>query len=376
MKNPVITDEQTLEEVIRCLAENLPLHTQGPCDQRTIFEILLRAASIGDSVENTCKTLQDVPCGNDIRYHLEKYDDMAELEINLNRALQDRLPPRIYKGKQVIAADINLIPYYGTPNPAEEPYICKSKAKAGTCSFYAYATLYVVRKGKRITAAITSVRRDDTDVAIITRLLDRISPLNLRIKRLLIDRGFFSVPVIRWLKALDIPFEMPVIIRGKTGGTRQLIRGGRSYETLYTMNSQRYGSVTFRVRVICVYSMGKYGRQGLAYFAYAVHRINLKLRAVHEDYRKRFGIETSYRIKNTCRIKTSTKNPAVRFLFVGLAFILTDIWVRLIWEHVSMPHKGGRLLFHELFPLKRMLAFLRQATDSKHTLINAVFIVG
>jgi putative transposase len=374
MKNPVLTEEQILEEVISCLERNIPLHTQGSCDQRTVFEILIRAASVTDSVENTCRILQDVPCGNDIRYHLEKYDDMTELENNLNKALQDRLPPRIYKGKQAVAVDINLIPYYGTPTPAEEPYICRSKAKAGTCSFYAYATLYVIRKGKRITAAIISVRRDDTDVAVITRLLGRISPLKLRIKRMLIDRGFFSVPVIRWLKALDIPFEMPVIIRGKTGGTRQLIRGGRSYETVYTMNSQQYGSVSFRVRVICVYSMGRYGRQGIDYFAYAVHRIGLRLRAVHEDYRKRFGIETSYRLKNTCRIRTTTKNPVVRFLFTGIAFILTDIWVRLTWEYISQPRQGGRFLYHELFPLKLMLTFLRQAVDRKHQLINAVFI--
>lgn len=374
MTDPILTDEQTLEEVISCLAENLPVNTQGACDQRTIFEILIRAASTGDSIENTCKTLEDVPCGNDIRYHLEKYDDMDDLEARINKALHDRLPPRIYKGKQALACDLNLIPYYGKPSPAELPYINKSQAKAGTCSFYAYASLYVIRKGKRVTVAITAVRCYDTYVAIITRLLDKISPLKLKIKRLLLDRGFFSVPVIRWLKALDIPFEMPVIIRGKKGGTRQLIKGGRSYETTYTMKSQQYGSVTFKVRVICVYSMGKYGRQGVTYFAYAVHGITLKLRAVHEDYRRRFGIETSYRLKNTCRIKTSTKNPAVRLLFVGLAFILIDIWVWLIWTYVSLPRKGGRLLFNELFPLKLMLTFLCQAVDRKHQLINSVYL--
>ncbi len=374
MKNPVITDEQTLEEVINCLEKYLPVHTQGDCDQRTVFEILIRAASAGDSVENTCRILQDAPCGSDIRYHPDKYNDMNELESNICKALHDRLPPRIYKGRQAVAVDLNLIPWYGKPSPAEEPYICRSQAKVGTCSFCAYATLYIIRKGKRITAAVIPVRRDDTDVAVITRLPDRISPLNLRIKRLLIDRGFFSVPVIRWLKAPDIPFEMPVVVRGKKGGTRQLLCGGRSYETDYEMKSQRYGTVTFKIRIICVYSMGRYGRQGITYFAYAVHRIGLKLRAVHDDYRKRFGTETSCRLKNTCRIRTSTKNPVVRFLFTGIAFILTDIWVRLIWEFVSLPRKGGRLLFHECFPLKLMLTFLRQAVDRKHQLINAVYL--
>jgi hypothetical protein len=38
-----------------------------------------------------------------------------------------------------------------------------------------------------------------------------------------------SKPFTTWNQTLDIPFEMPVIIRGKHGGTRQLIRGRLSY---------------------------------------------------------------------------------------------------------------------------------------------------
>lgn len=373
-QTPVITDARTLEEVISCLERNIPVYTQGNCDQRTIYEILIRAASMGDSIENTCKTLEDVPCGNDIRYHLEKFDDMKNLETRLNKTLHDRIPPRIYKGKLHAAADLNLIPYYGTPAPAEVPYIYRSEAKSGTCSFYAYATMYVIKKNKRVTVAITAVRADDTDVAVITRLLDKISPLNIRIKRLCLDRGFFSVPVIRRLKALGIPFVIPVIIRGKNGGTRQLLKGGKSYRTSYTMISQKYGAVTFGVRVVCVYKNGRFGKHGIEYFAYAVYKIPLKLRGIHDDYRKRFGIETSYRMKNECRIRTAGKNPAVRLLYIGTAFILTDIRVYLSRTYISFPRKGGREVFHELFPLKLMLTFLRQATDRRHRVINSVYL--
>lgn len=108
------------------------------------------------------------------------------------------------------------------------------------------ATLYVIKKNQRVTLAIKAVRQQDTLVAIITYLLAIIEPLTLRIERLLLDREFFCVPVIRWLQALDIPFEMPAIIRGKHGGTRQLIRGRRSYKTTYTLNSDKHGSVTFQ----------------------------------------------------------------------------------------------------------------------------------
>lgn len=94
-----LNDSETLEEVVSCLSEHIPISTQGTCDQQTIFEILVRAASQRDSLENTSKTLKTAPTGNDIRYHLEKYDNLETLESQLNQALQIRLPSRIYQGQ-------------------------------------------------------------------------------------------------------------------------------------------------------------------------------------------------------------------------------------------------------------------------------------
>lgn len=325
MSSQVLTDEQTLDEVIDCLLEHVSIDMQGECDEETVFTVLVRAASTNESIEHTAKTLENAPDGGTIRYHLEKRQDMTAMEEEINAALQSRLPGSLTKHMQRMAIDLNLQPYYGTPSPEELPYIYRSQAHDGTCSFYAYATCYVIRKGKRVTIALTPVRRDDMMVGIITRLLDRVNRLGVSIKRLYLDRGFYSVPVIRWLQACDVPFEMPVIIRGKTGGTRQLLQKGKSYKTSYTMKSQTYGTVTFEVWVVGVYSNGKHGKHGREYYAYAVYKVSLGLRALHQDYRLRFGIESSYRLKNTCRIRTTMKKPVARLLFVGIAFLLIDL---------------------------------------------------
>ncbi len=84
---PVLTDNQTLKEVVNCLVENVPIKTQGNCEQQNIFEILIRAATQRDSIENTTKILKNVPTSNDIRYHLDKYSDLNSLELDLNAAL-------------------------------------------------------------------------------------------------------------------------------------------------------------------------------------------------------------------------------------------------------------------------------------------------
>ena len=41
---------------------------------------------------------------------------------------------------------------------------------------------------------------------------------------------------------------------------------------------------------------------------------------VKDTYRSRFGIETSYRQMNQCRIRTTTPRFAVRFLYVAIGF--------------------------------------------------------
>jgi hypothetical protein len=117
------------------------------------------------------KFLHSSPCGNDIRYHLDKINNFEQLESQINLAFKSKIPHRIKNSSHKIAIDLNLIPYYGKPDEEEKLYIYRSEAKSGTCSFYVYAILYVLTKGKRITLAIRGVRWLDTNVAIITYLL-------------------------------------------------------------------------------------------------------------------------------------------------------------------------------------------------------------
>jgi putative transposase len=54
---------------------------------------------------------------------------LNSLESNLNKALQSQLPTGIRQGKQKIAIDFNLIPYYGEPSPAEALFIYRGRAE-------------------------------------------------------------------------------------------------------------------------------------------------------------------------------------------------------------------------------------------------------
>jgi len=232
----------------------------------------------------------------------------------------------------------------------------------------------VITKNKRVTLAVRGVRSFDTSVAIITYLLASLDALHIKVKKLYLDRGFFSVPVIRWLQALDIPLLMPAIKTGKKAGIKQFLTGRKSYRTTYTMTKSKDNVVTFDLWIICKYKKGKRGQKGVEYFAYVVYKVKTSLDYIHKDYRKRFGIESSYRLKNLCRIRTTNKKPVLRLLFVGISFILVNIWVNLLWLKISVHRKGGRLIYRQLFGLKQMLAFLCQAVERKYQVIESIYL--
>jgi Transposase DDE domain len=373
-QTPALTDEGTLESAIDCLTSNIEIEMSGGYTVRDLFEILVRTASQGESIEQTVRALDGTPSSNGIRYHLEKLDDMKSLEQQLNAALQSRIPPKLRNGRHRLAIDLHLIPYYGKPTDIEANYVYRSQAKAGTTRFFAYATVYAICRNKRVTIAIHAVPCTETLVATLTYLLAIIEPLRMSIKLLCLDRGFYSVPIIRWLKALNLPFLMPAVIRGKTGGTRALLTGRKSYATDYTINSPKYGSITCQMRVVCGYHKGFQGQHGIRYLIYAVHRVKISLNQLHHYYRQRFGIETSYRLKNHCRIRTTTKNPVLRLLFVALAFILVNLWVYLLWHFICRSRRGGQLVYPALFPLNIMLQFLSTAVERRFPVVTAIYL--
>jgi len=85
---------------------------------------------------------------------------------------------------------------------------------------------------------------------------------------------------------------------------------------------------------------------------------------IRQRYRKRFGIETSYRQRRQGRIHTCTRNPYLRLFFIAVAFILRNVWV---WIHQTRlaDGSGDTMTLHlELLRFKRMLNWIAHEVDN------------
>jgi putative transposase len=372
-----LTSAQTLEMAVKVMQDHLPLVFDSPCyGPDDIWRLLLLAAAQGRSIDSAPADLACAPSPSTIRYQLRTHlftdHDLAALEERLNAALVSQHPPGIKDSKQRIAVDLTLIPYHG--QPAKEPNeIRRGEAKSGTTHFHCYASAYLIRHNQRVTLALSYVQADDSVAAILQRLLDRLKAIQIEPKRLYLDRQFFSVELLRLLKIKPFTTILPVPVRGKR--LRLLLRGRQSYQTSYEVKSPKNGSELISLYVVCRYAKGRRGLHRVEHLPYAViGQFDGLVAAARREHRARFGIESSYRLGNILRARTSSRDPKLRLLLVGLSAIMVNLWVLLKWTVASMPRpgRGGRTVREDLLRLSRLRTFLTVAVQAIYGIISAI----
>jgi DDE family transposase len=339
----------TSQEVQKCAEERLQQHvrlkeTGQKCTASVLWKVLLWAAARVCSIAAVCRRwqgLSDEAVYKALAAQLPKRP--RDLEKKLNAALVHELPRGLLKRARAVAIDYHEIPYHGKPlKNANE--LCRGKPKSGTTKFHAYATACVVEKGHRFTLAYTWVKRGEKQTAVIARLLERVRALGLRIKYLLLDRAFFNVATMKYLQAERLPFLMPVVMRGRKPKPGRKAKGLRVFRKKrvgwyrHTMKSKGK-EVTFSVCVTYkAYRHHRTNKRRKKKLIYAAWGMRGSSREVQERYRKRFGIETSYRQRREARIRTCTRDPKLRLLYVGIGLLLRNVWVLL---HAVMFAKGS-----------------------------------
>ena len=93
------------------------------------------------------------------------------------------------------------------------------------------------------------------------------------------------------------------------------------------------------------------------------HSLGLVPAKCYQRYRRRFGIESCYRQLGQVRARTTSTNPALRFLILVLGLLLLNCWVYLRFATTRVLERGPARWFPRLFQLPRFIAFLRRAIE-------------
>lgn len=221
------------------------------------------------------------------------------------------------KRKVIVSIDFHDKPFYG--NKSTKGTV-GTKRKLGTNFAYSYITICICEEGIRFNLATIPVTQLKLRKTLIKRLIIEARKY-VSIGLVLLDRGFNGVEVSRLLDGIRVKYVMPLIDNKKIA---RVCKTSRKLSVMpYTYYEDRPKEYQKDILVI-VDNRDKNNH---------LFTTNIKgdrraiLSAIISAYRKRWGIETGYRVAGdfyawTTSVKFNTRT------FLGLiSFLLQDLWV-------------------------------------------------
>lgn len=366
-----LSAEDMRQATMTIIQDHITLSAEGyVCDTAMLVNVLIKAAVDQSSIGSACAELETVADSNTVREHLNQQLDVAELwqqEAEMNAALAANILGDMPRGGLELAIDLHDEPFYGKL-PELQTYACRDRAQKGTTRFWRIASAYVIWRDVRLTLAVTYVLPEHRTLDVLKRLLQRVGRLGFHASVLYLDKGFCSGEIIRYLQAQKQAAIIACPIRGKTGGTRALCQGRKSYRTDYTFSD----GTTADVAVVATLPHGRNGNRRRKWLMFVVIELDWSPQKIKRCYRRRFGIECSYRQMRRVRIVTNTRNPALRFFVLGLALLLVNIWVRLRWLFCRVKERGRPRVDHQQLRLHRFIHMLMRAVEAFYGVVMTI----
>jgi len=345
-KQKCIGPNECFAPALKSLEKFIPIKTQGKWDQKHIHTLSIGIASQRISIHSIQAILKNCPTETPFRNHLSKLD-INDLESINHELLTNNILEYIPRNVPVrLAADETDDPFYGEITELNIEYVIKGKVKKSTKFFYRYITLYLIVGDWKLTLCILPVKKKTPKLEYIKRMLQLIDKLGFNIEVLLLDRGFFGKDTFEHLDNENIPYIMPVKVHSEE--MKELLKGRRSRYATYILNKTT-DPYEMKVAISVKYLKGKYGKHETRNYGYFVHGIDWKPNKVASVYSRRFGIESSYRMRNIVKPRTSTKDPTVRYYFALVSLLLKNIWVFIRYHSFPQLRRGPRRVDEDKF---------------------------
>jgi hypothetical protein len=356
---------------VRVLKEHLNIAANGYCCKTDmILDILIKASAECSSVEAVCADLEATADSNTIRDYLNQSLAMKEVRLQeerANAALAECIPRALDREDVELAMDFHDEPFYGKQEDTRK-LTCSGQAKKGTTHFVRIATAYIIWRQVRLTLAVRYVLPEEESLETLKILLKRLKMLGFSAKILYLDKGFASTAIVNFLTSQKQPAIIANPIRGKKGGTRALCRGRSSYKTLYTFTDGTQALIAMKASLVPDHT----GKRHRKWLSFIVLLLDWSVDQIHDEYRRRFGVECSYRLLRRLRATTTSRNPVLRFFLLSVGLILVNAWVFLRWEFARRKARGPRRVDEPRFRLHRFSRFLIRTIERLYGTISAI----
>lgn len=276
---------------------------------------------------NTMNMLDDVPSGDALLQQLKKQEfgkvekEFHELFLNQYFKLFPKTKKKGKKYNAIVILDIHEQETYSKEKRTHKN-IRGGKHKNGTNFFFHYLTMQVIVKDKIVTLGARFYRREEELRKLVDELI-AYAKQYVKIDVVLLDRGFRDAALLNNLEYRDANVLMPCFNDSKAEKCFAEL-GKKNFRTVrYWIKSQKRKEVANVTLLMIRLSNGK--EVGF----YTTIRGSWLNRASYylDLYKKRWNIETGYRIQNMFLAKTTSINDVVRFFYFCYAVAMHNLWL-------------------------------------------------
>lgn len=294
--------------------------------------ILVTAALTKDFVNNTTSKLQPAPNGETVFNRLfECTQEKVELAFNsIMESLCKRIKQHLRNRKAVLAFDTTYEPFYGdvSSNPF---WIHEYKPVNGCNGCFIFITVSIVVGEKKFILGVLPVSLGWNHADYVEKLI-KLARKYIVIEACLFDRGFCDYELIARLKTLKVNYQIlwKKDKKRETWLTKELkklkpkqMKEYFKEDGCFHKNKTKY-YVRTRFVIIKEYSY-KYDNHSYDW----VFATNRKLKSQMwyiRGYKCRWGIETSYRVTDEVRIKTTTLDKVKRYFLFVFGCMIYNLW--------------------------------------------------
>ncbi len=302
-------------------------------DSEEIMEVVLRAAVDTTSVNGVTTNTEDTPNRKTVMdwlHTLEKesmLDGVNDILALVGMTVLDRDRPR------TICLDFIDNPFHGFPDDEDE--FRRMQARDSTTKCHRYCTAFVIAQGKPLTLAVEPVVGEDNKVHAVEHVLARAEAYSFKIEQILMDRAAFAGELIGVLRE-----TAPPVFPVKTGkdSLRKKLANKASHMTEETVCEGKKHEQTYPLAVNVTYQNGDRGKSGFKQTGYAAYGLEDRTPAqVARIYDHRSRIEKSYEKFREARALTTTPSMIIRLFYVGVGFLLEQLWIVLQWSVLARP---------------------------------------
>jgi hypothetical protein len=216
-----------------------------------------------------------------------------------------------------LAFDITHEPFYGKARSLHIFNTDKQKKYRGE---FRFITCCLVNKGKQIPLMALPVRLGEQTKLTID-LLRYCSTLFSRIKIALFDRGFYSAELIDFLEAKKINYLM--LVPEKRGKIRKYLQetdnlSKTPHQMYYSKEKSKWKPVT---QITICKNINNFDWIFATNIQYdrAIDYILL--------YKRRWQIETNYRVEDEAKIKSKSRHYLIRYFYFLIGLLLHIFWI-------------------------------------------------